>query len=641
MVLKMIFKGYIAKNIIQYVLGLLALVASCIVAITIPQILALITDSLDGKLLNFDDPIPRILGIITGASDERILIFEEIAKFAFIMLALALLLLILKFTFRAIIIGKSRDIECFLRSKLFEHMQTLPPKFYNSHKTGDLMAYVINDLNAVRMAFAMGLVFLIDGVLINTFTITVMARTINLRLTLIALAPIIIAITSIVVLRPIIRRKFVLVQEAFAILSDKIQENISGIRVVKGYVQEEAEIVKLDEASSHRLKMQMNYIRISALLGPMCQISFGICFALVLTIGGIYTFNGDISLGAFVAFNTYLGMLLMPVMHLGRIVEVWQRAMASMGRLDEIFYEKSDIVNAEDAVAEEVTRGEIEIKNLSFKYPFTQKNVLEDIHIYVPAGKTLGIIGTTGAGKTTLVNLLLRLYKIEDDKIFIDGIDINKRELNALRKNIGYVPKDNFLFATTINVNIKFFDEMIKKEAVIDSSKLACVYENIMGFPSEFETIIGERGITLSGGQKQRVSIARAVVKNPAILILDDSLSAVDTNTEEQILKNVKQILTDRTGIIISHRISTIKNADEIIFLDDGKIIERGTHEELLTQGGSYYRLNEKQAMEYAIYGSTFPQGKDGNAKNRKKDKEKEEVKVSGFFGGDGGGGEL
>ena len=633
MVLKMIFKDYIAKNLVQYIFGLLALVASCIVSIVIPQILALITDSIDGKLLNFDEPIPRILGMVTGAPDDRTLVYTEIAKFALIMLALGLLLLGLKFTFRAIIIGKSRDIECFLRSRLFEHMQTLPPKFYNSHKTGDLMAYVINDLGAVRMAFAMGLVFLIDGVLINIFTISVMARTINPTLTLIALAPIAIALTAILVLRPIIRRKFILVQDAFANLSDKIQENISGIRVVKGYVQENAEINKLNEASVDRLKMQMNYVRVSALLGPAVQISFGLCFTLVLTIGGIYAYNGDISLGDFVAFNTYIGMLVMPITHLGRIVELWQRALASMGRLDEIFYEKSDIVDVDDAVADEVQRGEVEIKNLSFKYPFTQKNVLEDINIHVPAGKTLGIIGTTGSGKTTLVNLLLRLYKIDDGKIFVDGVDINKRELNGLRKNIGYVPQDNFLFATSINVNIKFFDELIKKEAVIDSTKLACVYENIMGFPSEFETIIGERGITLSGGQKQRVSIARAVVKNPAILILDDSLSAVDTNTEEQILKNVKQILTDKTGIIISHRISTIKNADEIIFLDEGKIVERGTHEELLAKAGNYYRLNEKQAMEYAIYGGELPYG--GENKNLK---EKEEVKVRGFFGSEGGG---
>jgi ATP-binding cassette subfamily B protein len=325
-------------------------------------------------------------------------------------------------------------------------------------------------------------------------------------------------------------------------------------------------------------------------------------------------------------------MMIMPVTNLGRIVEVWQRAFASMGRLDNIFLAESDITDLPDAITEEISEGEIEIKNLDFKYSGTSRNALEDINIHVPAGKTLGIIGTTGAGKTTLMNLLLRLYKIDDGKIFVDGIDINKRGTFALRENIGYVPQDNFLFAAAIDLNIKFFDEMIKKESVIDSAKLACVYENIMGFPQDFETIIGERGITLSGGQKQRISIARAVVKNPAVLILDDSLSAVDTNTEEQILSNIKKILTDRTGIIISHRISTVKNADEIIYLDRGRIIERGTHDELLEKGGEYYRLNEKQKIESSIYGD----------KNVKTDKsapiKDDDVKIRGFFGSDGGG---
>jgi ATP-binding cassette subfamily B protein len=329
-------------------------------------------------------------------------------------------------------------------------------------------------------------------------------------------------------------------------------------------------------------------------------------------------------------------MMIMPITHLGRIVEIWQNAFASMNRLDEVFAAQSDIIDLPDASTEEVANGEIEIKNLTFKYGGAMKNSLEDINIHVPAGKTLGIIGTTGSGKTTLMNLLLRLYKIDDGQIFIDGIDINKRETYALRKNIGYVPQDNFLFADTININIKFFDELIKKESVIDSAKLACVYENIMGFPQDFATIIGERGITLSGGQKQRVSIARAVVKNPAILILDDSLSAVDTNTEEQILSNIKQILTDRTGIIISHRISTVKNADEIIYLDKGRIIERGTHGELLAKGGEYYKLNEKQAIENSIYGDKLTARRNKPVGNG----DPNVPKIRGFFGG-GDGGEM
>ena len=612
MILKMIFREYISKHVPKYILGIIALVSASAITVIIPQ----------------------ILGYITNALQARSLSAEEIFRLAGSMLVLAMLLVGLRFSFRSIIIGKSRDIECFLRSKLFEHMQTLPPKFYNANKTGDLMSYVINDLGAIRMAFAMGFVFLIEAVLINTTTITIMATTISPTLTLIALIPVVIAVTVIVFLRRRIRVKFKLVQNAFADLSDKIQENISGIRIVKGYVQEEAEIAKLEKASEQRFKLQMNYVRTSALVGPVIQISFGVCFAFILVVGAVFVVNGSMDLGQFVVFITYFTMMVMPITMLGRIVEIWQRAFASMSRLEEIFLAQSDIIDPEDADTTPINDGAIEIRNLSFKYPQTDKNALEDISINVKPGQTLGIIGTTGAGKTTLMNLLLKLYKIPDDKIFVDGVDINKRESHALRKNIGYVPQDNFLFATTIDTNIKFFDEIIKREAVIDASKLACVYENIMGFPSDFETIIGERGITLSGGQKQRVSIARAVVKNPAVLILDDSLSAVDTQTEERILSNIKEILTNRTGIIISHRISTVKNADEIVYLDKGRIIERGTHESLLEARGEYYKLNEKQAIESAVYGDTLA------AKADKADLNKtEEVpKTRGFFGGNGGG---
>ena len=608
MTLKMIFKEYIAKHILQYVIGLTALISSCAVAVI----------------------IPKILGNITNALENKSLSGGEISRLSLLMLVLAVVLVGLKFSFRSIIIGNSRNIECFLRSKLFAHFQSLPPGFYNSNKTGDLMSYVINDLNAIRMAFAMGFVFLVEGVLINFSTVIVMAKTINFTLTMIAAVPVVIAVFIIVFLRKKIRLKFRLVQNAFADLSDKIQENLSGIRIVKGYVQEESEIKKLEKASLERVRLQVEYKKTSGILNPAIQASFGVCFSIVIIFGAIYTVKGYINLGDFVVFNTYFAMMVMPITHLGRIVEVWQNAFASMNRLDEVLAAESDITDLPDAYVDEINQGEIEIKNLKFKYNGANKNALENINLHVPAGKTLGIIGTTGSGKTTLMNLLLRLYKIDDGQIFIDGIDINRRETFALRKNIGYVPQDNFLFADTININIKFFDEMIKKEAVIDSAKLACVYENIMGFPQDFETIVGERGITLSGGQKQRVSIARAVVKNPAILILDDSLSAVDTNTEEQILTNIKQILTNRTGIIISHRISTVKNSDEIIYLDQGKIIERGTHEELLEKRGEYYRLNEKQALETAIYGDKIIRE---NAKTTG-----DEIKIRGFFGSEGGG---
>ena len=613
--LKMIFGEYIAKNMPQYILGLAALGASCATAVIIPQILGHITNSLDQ---NFSG----------GARPS----LSEISQWALLMLGLAVLLFGLKFVFRSIIIGKSRDIECFLRSKLFAHFQGLPPDFYNRRKTGDLMSYVINDLSAVRMAFAMGFVFLVEGVLVNLSTVAVMATSINLELTLIAIVPVIAAVFVIFFLRSKIRRKFTLVQDAFADLSDKIQENLSGIRIVKGYVQEESEIKKLDEASLHRFRLQMEYVRTSAILNPAIQASFGVCFAFVLVFGAIFAVSGYIDIGGFVVFNTYFAMMVMPMTHLGRIVEIWQKAFASMGRLDEIFSAESDIGDIPGAVPDEVAKGEIEIKNLDFGYAGAKSNALEDISIHVPAGSTLGITGATGSGKTTLANLILRLHKIGDGKIFVDGVDINRREAHALRKNIGYVPQDNFLFGAPIDANIKFFDELIKKESVIDSAKLACVYENIMGFPKDFETVVGERGITLSGGQKQRISIARAVVKDPAILILDDSLSAVDAATEEMILANIKETLAGRTGIIISHRISAVKGADEIIYLKKGRIAERGTHGELLEKGGEYYRLHEKQKIETEIYGGKIKEKED-------REPHGEDIKIKGFFGN--GGSEL
>jgi len=289
--------------------------------------------------------------------------------------------------------------------------------------------------------------------------------------------------------------------------------------------------------------------------------------------------------------------------HLSRTIEVWQRAFASMRRLEGIFVEKTDITDVKADFSITNIQGKVEFKNLTFAYPSASfpnknKNVLENISFEVEKGKTLGIIGATGSGKTTLVNILMRLYPVADGKVFVDGNDINHIPLSVVRSGIGCVPQDNFLFATSINQNVKFFNEMIKNEAVIDSSKLSCVYENILEFPEQFETLIGERGITLSGGQKQRISIARAVVKDPDVLILDDSLSAVDTSTEEKILANVKTVLDGKTGIIIAHRVSTIKHADDIIVLNDGKIIERGTHDQLLELSGEYARLNRIQTLE-------------------------------------------
>lgn len=579
---KQLIKGFIRQRLWYYILGIIALVASGVLQLT----------------------IPKVLGHIIDLLTLRSATLAQISWLTLGMLGLAATVFGLKFCWRFLLIGRARDLECFLRDKLFSHLQSLPVKFYNTHKTGDLMAYATNDLRAIRRAFAFGLVFMIDGVLMNSFSLVVMARTINLRLTAISIGPLIVALVVIARLRRQLRKRFRTVQEAYAKVSERTHENLSGIRVVKAYVQEDSEIKRFDDTSLNRQDTMLDYVKLSASLGPVVEICFGISFTLVLLIGSAFVSQGVITLGDFVAFNTYLTMLRRPIAQIGRIVEVWQSAFASMDRLDEVFVNRTDIVNTPEAVRWSDTRrnnrlrGDITVENLSFSYPGSSTEALKGISFDLKAGQTLAVIGPTGSGKTTLINLLLRLYPIERGRVFIDGRDINDIPIEVVRENIGCVPQDGFMFGTSIADNIRFFDDSHTRAEVEEAAKMASVYDNIVEFPDGFDTIVGERGITLSGGQKQRVSIARALVKDPSILILDDSLSAVDTKTEEEILGNVRAVLENRTGIIIAHRISTIKHADQIIVLDKGRIIERGSHSELLSRKGYYARLHNLQLAE-------------------------------------------
>jgi len=576
---KLIITEFLRSNTLIYIAGLSALLAS------------------SGLMLL----IPRYLGQITDGLNDRSVTVGEATQSAFILLAMGVALFVLRYAFRTILIGKSRDLECFLRENLFEKLQSLPLSFYHQKKTGDLMSYAINDLNAIRMAFAAGIVFMIDGIILNMLSIVVMATTIDLTLTVIAIVPVLASIFLVIWLRKRIREKFMRVQDNFALLSDKIQENISGIRVVKSFVQEKSEIEKLREQSLNRYDVQMDYVKLSAMLMPVIRLMFGASFALVIVFGSTFVVEGIITLGDFVAMNSYLLMLVMPLTRLSRTVEVWQRAFASMKRLDDILLEKSEVTDEAADYSITSADGDIVFKNLDFTYPSpshpnTNPPSLREIDLTIKRGQTLGIIGSMGSGKSTIVNLLLRLYRLDPGKLFVGEHNIGNIPLKVLRSSIGY--SDNFMFATTIMENIKFFDKDITDEEAIEAARRAGVYDNIMELPEQFETVIGERGITLSGGQKQRIGIARAIVKNPEILILDDSLSAVDTETEEAIIANLKEILEGKTGIIIAHRISAIKHADIIILMDKGKITERGTHEELIAKEGEYYRLNKLQSLE-------------------------------------------
>lgn len=546
--------------------------------------------------------VPQILRKTTNMLQSGTLSIENLLLYSILIILTGFIIAIGRYLWRIYIQGTSRKLEYHLRNQLFAHLQTLSINYFNTHKTGDLMAHLTNDINAVRMALGQGIVMIIDSIFITVLTFVAMIKTTNIKLTLIGLLtlPFIALIVS--KFGKVVNRRFRIVQESFSNLTNTVQENFMGIRVVKSFVQEEEEINNFLNVNQDNLKKNLSLVKVSGSFFPLIQFMASISFLLVLWYGGTQVIRDEIMLGDFVAFNTYLGLLVWPMMALGWVVNLMQRGAASMDRINAILAEKPEIIDSSDAVKLEHFNRNITFENVSFKYPNSTKYALKNIDFYIPNGNTLAIVGKTGSGKSTIINLLLRIYDIDEGKILIDGIDIKKLKLKELRNNIAYVPQDNFLFSTTIKDNIGFaFDDEISLENVIEAAKIANVYEDIMEFPEGFDTVLGERGVTLSGGQKQRVSIARAIIKSSPILVLDDSLSSVDTETEEKILNNLKNLTTTKTTILISHRISTVKNADQIIVLDEGKIVEKGNHNSLLKLNGIYNDLYEKQLLEEKI----------------------------------------
>jgi ATP-binding cassette, subfamily B, multidrug efflux pump len=499
---------------------------------------------------------------------------------------------------RQTIIVVSREIENDLRNDFLIHILDQDQQYFHIHPTGDVMALATNDISAVRNFMGPGIMYTAET-LVNFVMAIGLMLSLNFQLTIIAVIPI--PVISYVVYRvgKSVNHKFEKVQNQFASLTTRVQENLSGIKVIKSYTREKSEYERFKKMSLDYMDKNLELAKVQSFSFPMMFLLTGISVIIVLYAGGNKIINGDLSLGELTAFIIYLGLLTWPMIAFGWIVNLTQRANASMKRLCDVFDSRA-VINDTDITDKSIKEisGSIEFKNMNFKYGESLQYVLKNINLKVEAGETLGIIGHTGSGKTTIVNLLPRLFEITEGSLFIDGIDIKKIPIEVLRKSIGFISQETFLFSDSIEKNISYGLDDIDKDKIIESSKVSRIYNDIDSFPKRFDTILGERGINLSGGQKQRTAIARAIAIEPEILILDDAFSAVDTYTEEEILNGLKNIMKSRTTVLISHRVSTIKNADKIIVLKNGEIAETGTHQSLIQKEGIYADIYFKQLLE-------------------------------------------
>lgn len=562
--------------------------------------------------------IPRLTGTITDGLTEHRFSMSDVEKCLAAIFFLGLTLAIGRFLWRFFLFGAARAIEKEIRNDMFAHLEKMSVEYYNEHKTGDLMTRFTSDLNAVRMSIGPAVICLFDAVVMTVMVLVQMMRYVNVRLTLLVLIPMILICIGELYYGKILHSRYRERQEAVSDLTDFVQESFSGVRVIKAFVRQQAQIRAFAKVNQNARNKNLKVVRLQAIIMPLLDVIIGCSSLITLIYGGYLALTGSITLGRFVAFHQYINMLVWPMLACGEAINMFSQGGASLQRIKHVFEEIPEIRDTPDTKNIDRLWGNITFSHLTFLHKGMTEPTLKDICLNIPAGTTLAIVGRTGNGKSTLVNLLLHLYPTKPGMILLDGQDINAIPLKVLRENIAYVPQDNFLFSDTLKSNIAFGSSTgyhngsfspgpssdtpeEDMDQIIRATQAACIHDNIIAFPDGYETIVGERGVTLSGGQKQRSSIARALMKDAPILILDDALSAVDTDTEEHILKNLKQNRAGKTTIFIAHRITTIQNADIIMVLENGQAKEVGTHRELMALNGIYHDMYEQQQLEAAI----------------------------------------
>jgi ATP-binding cassette, subfamily B, multidrug efflux pump len=498
---------------------------------------------------------------------------------------------------RHILIGMSRKVEYDLRRDFYAHLVDQPQVFFQEHRIGDLMARATNDLAAVRQLAGPMIMYTLQTLFVVIIVLPLMFL-ISWRLTLLLFITMPLVSLTVKFFGQQVHVRFEKIQEFFSQITARAQENFTGVRVVRAYAQEGAEIAAFNDLNRQYAEKNLGLVRIDALMRPLMQFLIGMGFVLIMWAGVPAAIRGEITVGQFTVFNMYLFRLIWPLIALGYVVNLYQRGTASLKRMNAIIAIEPAIADSADVKTQPPIRGEIEFRNLTFRYHPNGEPVLRDINLLIPEGQTVAFVGRTGSGKSTLVNLISRIIEAPEGTVLVDGISVRDYSLAQLRSSIGYVPQETFLFSDALAENIAFGVEKAERSQVEWAAEVAGLTEDIEGFPDGFETLVGERGLTLSGGQKQRTAIARAILREPKILILDDALSSVDTYTEEKILGELRGVMRGRTSLIVSHRISTVRDADLICVLDEGRIIEQGAHSELLALGGEYSALYERQLLE-------------------------------------------